>query len=70
MSSESSRTTGLWVLLGVVFIDILSVGLVIPLIPFYAVELGADAQMIGALGSFYGVLQLFGSVLSTILSQE
>jgi hypothetical protein len=69
-------------LLCIVFIDILSVGLVIPLIPFYAVELeraawvmglsgdltslylkGADAQTIGSLGSFYGILQLFGSAL-------
>lgn len=63
MSAGISRTTGLWLLLGIVFMDILSVGLVIPLIPFFAVGLGADAQMIGLLGSFYGMLQLFGSTL-------
>lgn len=52
----------LWML---VFIDMLAVGLVIPLLPYYASHLGADAETYGYLGSVYGVAQLVGSPLST-----
>jgi len=51
----------LWML---VFIDMLAVGLVIPLLPYYASNLGADAQVYGYLGSVYGIAQLVGSPLS------
>lgn len=52
----------LWVL---VFVDMLAVGLVIPLLPYYASNLGADAVTYGYLGSIYGISQLIGSPLST-----
>lgn len=55
----------LWVL---VFVDMLSVGLVIPLLPYYASHLGADAETYGYLGSIYGISQLIGSPLSATSS--
>ena len=57
-------------LLFLVFLDILGVGLVIPLLPFYAKDLGATPSILGALGSFYGILQLFGSFFVGRLSDK
>ncbi len=48
-----------------VFVDMLAVGLVIPLFPYYASKLGADASIFGYIGSVYGLLQVVGSPLST-----
>jgi hypothetical protein len=57
----------LWVL---VFVDMLAVGLVVPLLPYYAQNLGADAATYGYLGSLYGISQLIGSPLSTCSSSS
>lgn len=57
----------LWVL---VFVDMLAVGLVIPLLPYYASNLGADAVTYGYLGSIYGISQLIGSPLMGSLSDR
>ena len=41
-----------------------AVALVIPLLPYYATNLGADAITFGYLGSVYGILQLIGNPIS------
>jgi MFS transporter, DHA1 family, tetracycline resistance protein len=40
-----------------VFIDLLGVGIVLPLLPFYAQRFGADALTVGALGASYAFFQ-------------
>ena len=60
---SGSVRSGLVALYACVFLDLVSVGLVIPLLPYYAEALGASPSEYGALLSFYGILQLFGSPL-------
>lgn len=67
-SDCTART--LVLLLFVVFVDLLGVGLVIPLLPYYAVDLKATASQIGMLSSFYGILQLIGSTLVGKMSDQ
>mmetsp|Transcript_17167 Transcript_17167/g.51306 ORF Transcript_17167/g.51306 Transcript_17167/m.51306 type:complete len:575 (-) Transcript_17167:73-1797(-) len=55
-------------LLFCVFLDLFGVGLVVPLLPYYAANLGADPSAYGVLVSSYGVLQLIGSPLMGNLS--
>ena len=54
----------------VVFLDIFAVGLVIPLLPRYARELGAGPAYTGALGTAYGLSQLIGASVLGRLSDE
>ncbi len=49
---------GLYVVLVNVFLDLLSFGIVIPLLPFYAQELGASPLVIGALLTVFATAQL------------
>ena len=48
-------------LLPVLFLDMLAVGLVIPLLSLYAKGVGGSKLFVGALGTAYGVAQLIGS---------
>eukprot|EP01087_Luapelamoeba_hula_P014666 TRINITY_DN4342_c0_g1_i1.p1 TRINITY_DN4342_c0_g1~~TRINITY_DN4342_c0_g1_i1.p1 ORF type:complete len:448 (+),score=23.73 TRINITY_DN4342_c0_g1_i1:313-1656(+) len=57
-----------WLLWGVVLMDMFAVGLVVPLLPYYATNLGADAAAYGTIGSVYGLLQLIGNPLIGRLS--
>lgn len=51
----------------IVFLDILAVGLVIPLLSKFAKDLGGGAAFTGILGTAYGVTQLFGaSILGSV----
>lgn len=45
----------------IVFLDILAVGLVIPLLSKFAKDLGGGAAFTGTLGTAYGLTQLFGA---------
>jgi predicted MFS family arabinose efflux permease len=48
----------LWVLMATVFVDMLGFFIVLPLLPFYAERLGADATWIGALVAAFAFAQL------------
>jgi MFS family permease len=51
-------------------VDLFSVGLVVPTIPYFAKALGASAQTQGILGTVYGILQLAGSPILGRLSDQ
>ena len=61
---------GVLVVLVLVFLDMLSVGLVIPLIPFLAEQLEMGPVTFGLLGTSYQVAQLGGSLLMGSLSDS
>lgn len=48
----------LWVLMATVFVDMLGLFIVLPLLPFYAEKLGADATWIGILVASFAFAQL------------
>jgi len=60
---EQPRINGLVVLYISVTLDILAVGTVIPLLPYYVSNLGAETWVYGLLGTIYGLAQLIGSPL-------
>ena len=53
-----------------VFLDMLSVGLVIPLLPFLAEQLEIGPELYGLLGTFYQAAQVLGSLLMGTLSDS
>ena len=53
-----------------VFLDMLAVGLVIPLIPAFAEELGMGPEMYGLLGTTYQAAQLIGSLFMGVLADS
>jgi len=57
----------LYVLCGVVFIVALGFGLFIPVMPFYATELGASPTQLGLLASAYALAQLVVTPLAGVL---
>ena len=60
----------LLVLNTLVFLDMLSVGLVIPLLPFLAEQLEMGPELYGLLGTFYQAAQLVGSLFMGALSDS
>jgi multidrug resistance protein len=48
----------LWVLMVTAFVDMLGLVIVLPLLPFYATKLGANATIVGALIAAFSVAQL------------
>ena len=54
----------------IVLVDILGLTVIIPLLPLYATAFGADAVVIGALGTAYPLFQLVGSPLLGGLSDR
>jgi MFS family permease len=54
----------------IVFIDLVGFGLVIPLLPFYAVRFGASAQQVTLLLAVYSMMQLFAAPLWGRLSDR
>ena len=54
----------------IVLVDILGLTVIIPLLPLYATAFGANAIVIGALGTAYPLLQLVGSPLLGGLSDR
>lgn len=53
----------LWVLMAVAFVDMIGLMMVIPLLPYYAKDLGANASVIGFLVAAFPVAQLTSSPL-------
>jgi len=66
---ESSRR-GLGVLFAVVIVDLVGFGVVMPVLPFWAQEFGADAAEFGLLQSSYAVAQLLCAPLWGRLSDR
>ena len=54
----------------IVFVDLVGFGLVIPLLPFYAVRFGASPQQVTLLLSVYSLMQLFTAPLWGRLSDR
>lgn len=54
----------------IVLIDLMGLTIIIPLLPLYAAAFGADAFLIGALGTAYPLMQLIGSPLLGGLSDR
>jgi MFS family permease len=54
----TSETRRIWVLLFAAFVDMLGYAMVFPLLPFYAVRLGADAQVIGWMVASFSIAQV------------
>lgn len=53
-----------------VLVDMLGYGMILPLLPFYVQQQDGGAAMVGYLGAFYALLQLFsGPVLGTLSDQ-
>lgn len=59
----TSETRKIWVLLFAAFVDMLGYAMVFPLLPFYAVRLGADAQVIGLMVASFSIAQVAVSPL-------
>lgn len=53
-----AETRKMWVLLFAAFVDMLGYGMVFPLLPFYGVRLGADAQVIGWMVASFSIAQV------------
>ena len=62
--------TRLWVLMLTVFVDMIGFLIVLPLLPFYAERLGADAVSVGALVSIFAAAQLASAPLWGRLSDR
>lgn len=58
METTPSSIRQIWVLMATVFIDMIGFLMVLPLLPFYAVKLGATASTVGALVSAFAFAQL------------
>ena len=57
-ASDAMKKAPLLILFLTVFIDLVGFGMVLPLLPYYAVRFGADAFAVGALLAVYSVMQL------------
>jgi MFS family permease len=57
MTKPAGRSP-LAILFSVVFLDLLGFGIVIPILPYYAKEYGADARTLGLLLAIYSAMQL------------
>jgi MFS family permease len=60
---EAGEKRKIWVLLFAAFVDMLGYGMVFPLLPFYAVRLGADAQVVGWMVASFSIAQVAVSPL-------
>jgi len=68
--SPPTRPTALAIVYLTVFIDLLGFGIILPSLPYYARDLGADRSRLGILFSAYSVAQLAGSALLGRLSDR
>ena len=53
----------IWIVSFIIFINMLGVGLIFPLLPYYAESLGASVIIIGFLGAMYPLFQLLSAPL-------
>jgi len=64
------KKKSLWQIFLVVFIDLLGFGIMIPMLPFYARSMGADAIQIGLLMAAYSAFQIISSPIWGSLSDR
>lgn len=64
------KKSPLFILFMTVFLDLLGFGMVLPLLPYYAVTFGADAFAVGALLAVYSIMQLIFSPIWGRLSDR
>jgi MFS family permease len=60
---ERQDVKRLWVLLCAAFVDMMGYAIVFPLLPFYAVRLGGNAQIVGLLVACFSIAQVASSPL-------
>ena len=58
MSDRKLSLAKLWVLMVTAFVDMIGFALIVPLLPFYATEFGADAFMVGILMGIFAFGQM------------
>jgi len=68
--SKPMQTRALWVVAIAVFADMMVYGMVVPILPQYAVSLGASQGQIGMLFASYAVSLLIGAPLFGLLSDR
>lgn len=61
--AETPSRASLGVVFFTVFIDLLGFGIILPFLPYYAVELGASGMELGIILTSYSLAQLIGAVL-------
>src|ERR1700730_6087821 len=57
-SSTSASISRLWVLMATVFVDMIGAMIVLPLLPFYVLEMGAKPSIVGPLVSAFFIAQI------------
>jgi len=67
---DPEKTRSLILLQFFIFLDMIGVGMILPVMPSLAKELGATPALYGLIGSFYGIGQLIGAPLSGYLSDR
>ena len=60
------RNRALVVLFFTVFIDLMGFGLIIPILPIYAKELGATDTIVGLLGASFSIMQFIFGVFGVV----
>ena len=70
MSDGKLELKKLWVLMVTAFVDMIGFALIVPLLPFYATEFGADAFTVGILMGIFAVGQMIASPLWGRLSDR
>ncbi|MCX6107080.1 MAG: MFS transporter [Proteobacteria bacterium] len=65
-----SKIASLAVIYLTVFIDLLGFGIILPLLPFYAVQFGASGLWVGILGTAYSAAQFAGAPIIGRLSDK
>ncbi len=63
MTGSLAEKKKIWVLLFAAFVDMLGYAMVFPLLPFYAVRLGADAQVVGWMIASFSIAQVASAPL-------
>ena len=68
--TDQQKNRGFWLLFLAIFIDLLGFGIMIPLLPFYAESLGANAFVVALLMSVYSLAQFLFAPLWGRLSDK
>ncbi len=64
----SKNKSSLLILFSVVVLDLIGFGIVIPILPFFAEQYGANATVLGLLLTSYAAMQFIFSPLNVLVS--
>ena len=70
MNDRNLSLDKLWVLMVTAFVDMIGFALIVPLLPFYALEFGADAFTVGILMAIFAFGQMVTAPLWGRLSDR